>query len=278
MINFPIHKILLVLLVFVSIPIQAQEFGIQLYSLRNQFKTNVEQSLKTISDWGITTIEAGDTYGMEEEKYRGLLKKYNLNPVSIGASYEDLRDNPAAVAEKAKRYGARFVMCSWIPHQKDKFSIKNTKSSVDVFNRAGALLKKKGITLAYHAHGYEFKPYEYGTLFDYMAQNAKHFSFEMDVFWVQHGGQDPLKLLKKYPDFVVMLHLKDMQKGVVGNFSGGEDVETNVTLGTGQIDIEGIVKKANDLGVQYMFIEDESTKVLNQVPKSLRFLKSINLN
>jgi sugar phosphate isomerase/epimerase len=69
-----------------------------------------------------------------------------------------------------------------------------------------------------------------------------------------------------------------MQKGVVGNFSGGEDVETNVTLGTGQIDIEGIVKKANDLGVQYMFIEDESTKVLNQVPKSLRFLKSINLN
>jgi sugar phosphate isomerase/epimerase len=111
-----------------------------------------------------------------------------------------------------------------------------------------------------------------------MAQNAKHFSFEMDVFWVQHGGQDPLKLLEKYPDFVVMLHLKDMQKGVVGNFSGGEDVETNVTLGTGQIDIEGIVKKANDLGVQYMFIEDESTKVLNQVPKSLRFLKSINLN
>ena len=123
MINFPIHKILLVLLVFVSIPIQAQEFGIQLYSLRNQFKTNVEQCLKTISDWGITTIEAGDTYGMEEEKFRGLLKKYNLNPISIGASYEDLRDNPAAVAEKAKRYGARFVMCSWIPHQKEKFSI-----------------------------------------------------------------------------------------------------------------------------------------------------------
>lgn len=104
MINFPIHKILLVLFVFASIPIQAQEFGIQLYSLRNQFKTNVEQSLKKISDWGITTIEAGDTYGMEEEKFRGLLKKHNLNPVSIGASYEDLRDNPAAVAEKAKRY------------------------------------------------------------------------------------------------------------------------------------------------------------------------------
>ena len=35
----------------------AQEFGIQLYSLRNQFNTNVEESLKTIADWGINTIE-----------------------------------------------------------------------------------------------------------------------------------------------------------------------------------------------------------------------------
>ena len=35
----------------------AQEFGIQLYSLRNQFNTNIEESLKTIADWGINTIE-----------------------------------------------------------------------------------------------------------------------------------------------------------------------------------------------------------------------------
>ena len=42
-----------------------------------------------------------------------------------------------------------------------------------------------------------------------------------------------------------------------GNNTGGEDVETNVVLGHGQIDIEGVVKKAHELGVRYMFIEDE---------------------
>ncbi len=67
-----------------------------------------------------------------------------------------------------------------------------------------------------------------------------------------------------------------MQKGVVGNTTGSEDVETNVVLGTGQVDIAGIVKKARELGVRYMFIEDESSRVLEQVPQSLRFLKSIN--
>lgn len=258
------------------LPTYSQEFGIQLYSLRDYFRTDIENSLKTISDWGITTVEGGDTYGMDETKFRNLLSKYNLETISIGADYEELKNNPKAVAEKAKRYGASFVMCAWIPHNGNRFTIDDIKASTAVFNRAGNILKKEGITLAYHAHGYEFRPHEYGTLFDYMAQNAKNFSFEMDVFWVQHGGENPLALLEKYPDFVVMLHLKDMQKGVVGNTTGSEDVETNVVLGTGQVDIAGIVKKARELGVRYMFIEDESSRVLEQVPQSLRFLKSIN--
>ncbi|NDE29269.1 MAG: sugar phosphate isomerase/epimerase [Flavobacteriia bacterium] len=258
------------------LPTYSQEFGIQLYSLRDYFRTDIENSLKTISDWGITTVEGGDTYGMDETKFRNLLSKYNLETISIGADYEELKNNPKAVAEKAKRFGARFVMCAWIPHNGNRFTIDDIKASTAVFNRAGNILKKEGVTLAYHAHGYEFRPHEYGTLFDYMAQNAKNFSFEMDVFWVQHGGENPLALLEKYPDFVVMLHLKDMQKGVVGNTTGSEDVETNVVLGTGQVDIAGIVKKARELGVQYMFIEDESSRVLEQVPQSLRFLKSIN--
>jgi len=175
------------------------------------------------------------------------------------------------------RYGARFVMCAWIPHDGNRFDIENTQAAVKVFNDAGAILKREGITLAYHAHGYEFRPYEYGTLFDYMAKNAKNFSLEMDVFWITHGRESPIALLEKYPDFVVMLHLKDMQKGIKGNDSGSEDVETNVILGEGQIDIAGVVKKAYSQGVRYMFIEDESSRVINQVPKSLSFLNNISI-
>ena len=66
----PFNKILIT----ITLLINAQEFGIQLYSLRNQLNSNVEQSLKIISDWGISTVEAGDSYGMEEEKFRDLLK------------------------------------------------------------------------------------------------------------------------------------------------------------------------------------------------------------
>ena len=117
-----IYLFILLSLPFFQTALFAQEFGLQLYSLRNQFKNDVEKSLKTIADWGIHTIEGGDTYGMEETEFRNLLEKYELNPVSIGADYDELRNNPVAVAEKAIRYGACFVMCAWIPHDGNRFS------------------------------------------------------------------------------------------------------------------------------------------------------------
>ena len=255
--------------------VSAQEYGIQLYSLRNQFKKDVPGSLKTISDWGLTYLEGGGTYGLSFEDFDALLTQYKLDVVSVGASFDELRDQPQKVLENAKRFGAKYVMCAWIPHKGNRFDIEITKEAVAVFNTAGKLLNDEGITLAYHAHGYEFRPYDEGTLFDYMAKNAHNFAFEMDVYWVQHGGIDPLTLLNTYPDKFVLFHLKDMEKGVIGNNTGHEDVETNVVLGTGQIDIEGIVKRGMELGVEYMFIEDECSRVVEQVPQSLEFLKGL---
>ncbi|NAS12327.1 sugar phosphate isomerase/epimerase family protein [Poritiphilus flavus] len=254
----------------------AQEVGLQFYSLRNQFKKDVPGTLELINSWGITKCEGGGTYGLPMGKFQAMLKKNNLDVVSVGASFEDLAKDPAKVIANAKAFDAKFVMCAWIPHDGDSFTIEDTKNATEVFNKAGKLMKEEGITLTYHAHGYEFRPYEDGTLFDYMAKNAKDFAFEMDVYWVHHGGEDPVGLLNKYPEKFVLLHLKDMQHGVKGNHTGHEDVETNVVLGTGQVDIAGVVKRAKELGyVKYMFIEDECSRVVQQVPKSLEYLESL---
>jgi len=253
----------------------AQEVGLQLYSLRNQFKEDIPSTLKLINDWGITVLEGGDSYGMPEEEFKGLLAKNNLKVVSVGAGFNDLANAPEEVVKKAKSYGATYVMCAWIPHDGNNFDISDTQKAVEVFNRAGKILRDNGIKLAYHAHGFEFRPYKDGTLFDYMAQNAKYFDFEMDVYWVHHGGEDPLKLLKKYPSKFILLHLKDMEKGTKKDNTGHADVENNVVLGTGEVDIAGVVAEAKKLGIKYMFIEDECSRVVEQVPKSLRYLEGL---
>ncbi|MDD4788291.1 MAG: hypothetical protein PHO07_14040, partial [Pirellulales bacterium] len=100
--------------------------------------------------------------------------------------------------------------------------------------------------------------------------------FQMDVLWVVLPGQDPVKLLEKYPRRWLLMHLKDLRKGVpLGSLSGSTDLTNDVALGTGQVDFPTLLRTAQRIGVEYYFIEDESPTAIEQIPRSLRFLESV---
>lgn len=252
------------------------EIGLQLYTFRNQIPKDIPGMFEKISKMGIRELEGGGTYGLSVDSFKTLLKKNNLKIVSVGAGFKDLDSNVQAVISNAKTFNAGYVTCTWIPHEKD-FTIDHAKKAVEVFNRAGKLLKENGIALVYHPHGYEFGSYEGGTVFDYMAKNMNpaDANFEMDVFWIKHPGQDPVALLKKYPKRFLLMHLKDRKPGTPGNQEGRADVESNVVLGSGDVGIADIMREAPRAGVKHYFIEDESSRSEQQVPESLAFLKSL---
>ena len=114
-------------------------------------------------------------------------------------------------------------------------------------------------------------------MFDYLVRktNPRYLNFEMDVFWVKHPGQDPVALLKKYPDRFLLMHLKDRRHGTPGNQKGHADVETNVVLGTGDVGIAEVMREARKAGVKHYFIEDESSHSVHQIPQSLEYLKKL---
>lgn len=149
----------------------AQEIGLQLYSLRNEFKTDVAGTLAKIKAWKITKIEGGGTYNLPVEEYKKLLQQNNLQMVSYGADFAELQNNPQAVADAAKAFGSKFIMCAWVPHN-GAFSIEDAQKAIAVFNAAGKVLKENGLQFCYHPHGYEFGPFENGTMFDYLVKNT----------------------------------------------------------------------------------------------------------
>ena len=253
------------------------EIGLHLYTLRAQLPKDLPGMLQKISQMGIRYLEGGGTYNLSQEEYKKLLQKNNLQLVSYGASFEELEKNPQAVAEKAKFFGATYVMCAWVPHQGDVFSIDDAKRTVAVFNAAGKIMKEQGLQFVYHAHGYEFQPYEGGTFFDYLLRNMNpdYANFQMDVFWFKNSGQDPAAWLLRHPERFLTLHLKDRKHGTPDNVTAKADVETNVVLGTGDVDIAAVMAAAKRTGIKYAFIEDESSRSLEQVPQSLAYLKSL---
>ena len=270
--------VLLVNVFFISFQmLRAQQVGLELYSLRNQFKKDVPGTLAKVKSWNIKEVEGGDTYGLTAEAFKKFLDENNLKMVSVGADFKQLAEHPDSVIGKAKLFGAKYVVCTWIPHTGDDFTIDDIKKAVDVFNTAGKLLQQNGLSFCYHPHGFEFRPYEGGTLFDYLVQHTdpKYVNFEMDVFWVKHPGQDPAALLEKYPDRFLLLHLKDRKPDTEGNQTGHADVETNVVLGQGDVNIAAVMKAAKKIGVKYCFIEDESSRSEEQIPLSLQYLAGL---
>ena len=224
---------------------------------------------------GISNLEGGGGYSLSDTKYEKILQENSLKTIGVGADYAALSKDLQPIIDNAKKAGARYVTCYWIAHPDGPISLATTKEATELFNKVGSELQKEGLTFLYHPHGYEFVADEGVIPMDYMLKNAKNFAFNMDVFWVKMGGGDPLKIMKSYPGKFPMLHLKDRAKGTPGSTDGHGDVETNVVLGTGDIDIAGLIKEAQKQGTAYLTIEDESSKSVTQIPQSVAFIQSI---
>ena len=86
------------------------------------------------------------------------------------------------------------------PHQ-GRFSRADVDKAVPVFTQAGRAMRDAGLRFLYHVHGYEFQQGPDGTLFDALAKQTEPgvVDFQMDVFWVVHGGGNPVELFARYP-------------------------------------------------------------------------------
>jgi len=251
--------------------------GLQLYSLRAEFSKDVEGTLKKVRSYGIKNVELAGTYNLSPGNFKQMLDDAGLKPISGHFPFERFRDDIEAVVRDAKALGIQYAGCAWIPHKGD-FDEKTCRDAAAVFNRAGEALDKENIKFFYHTHGYEFQPHDKGTLFDLLMAETKPdlVRYEMDIFWIVHPRQDPVKLLRQYNKRWALMHLKDMKEGTPrGLLTGNSDVKNDVALGTGIIDFPSILETAQEVGIKYYFIEDESPTAAEQIPQSLRYLEKV---
>nr|WP_294946126.1 sugar phosphate isomerase/epimerase [uncultured Mucilaginibacter sp.] len=250
--------------------------GVQAYTYRASFAARPEAVLDSVKALGITQMEGPNPKGVDIYKFRQMLDKRGISMPSIGVDYDVLTKEPLEAVRLAGILGSQYVMVAWLPHGRT-FTLDDAKKAVAGLNKAGRTLKANSLTLCYHIHGYEFVPYEDGTLFDYIAKNTdpRYVKFEMDVLWAFHGGADPAQLMYKYPTRWRLMHLKDIRKGVANDLTGGTDIKNDVALGTGQINIPEVLKAAKAVGIRHYFIEDESPDHAKQIPQTIKYLKSL---
>ena len=253
------------------------DVGVQLYSLRAQMEKDLPGTLRIVHDMHITDVEVASLYGRSAASFRALLDQQGLKASGVHFQWERFSRDIDGAIKDAKVLGCEYVTLPWIPHNGD-FTVADARSAAEKFNEWGRKCSEAGLKFTYHPHGYEFTHYDRGTVFDEMVKQTKpeFVNYELDVFWAFDGGADPVQLMIKYPTRFTLMHLKDMRKGVrTPNYTGHEDVESDVALGTGQLDIPAILAEAEKIGVKHYYIEDESSKSVEQIPQSIRYIRGI---
>jgi sugar phosphate isomerase/epimerase len=253
-------------------------WGVQLYTVRDQLKEKPAETLKAIADMGYKEVEM---FGFGLDKLTPLAKEVGLNPVS---THIDgglvMNDTPQDQLDKAfddiAALGYKYALMAYVMPDKRGTEAAAYKKFGDAMNRAGKSAKRAGLQFGYHNHAFEFGKLADGTRpIDTILESFDRalIRFEVDVFWVSVTGNDPVAFLKKLDKRVMMVHLKDKAKDVPVQFN--EQVEKTAfrEVGSGIVDIPGVLKAAKSIGVEHYFVEqDQSPDPLASLKKSYEYL------
>jgi sugar phosphate isomerase/epimerase len=248
--------------------------GLQLWSVRNLLAKDVAGTLGQVKAWGFDEVETFGKFGAEIAPQ---LKAAGLKVTAMHVAYDRLATDMAGALRDADAVGATTLLNPYLPHQaKPHATREEILKAAGNFAKWSKECRAAGKRFGYHIHGQEFGPAPEGTLFDVLAkESGPDVGFEADIYWVAFGGGDPVALMKKYPGRIWFTHLKDMAKGTAPGSEAGHREESNVVLGTGQIDIKGVVAAGETAGVEVHYIEDESANPVGQIPQSVAFYKSL---
>lgn len=258
------------------------EIGIQLYTLRNQIKEDVEGTIKAVADAGYKQVEP---YGFPNAD--AMIKASKDNGMAVNSSHFewDAVVNPdkkgvtpfAEILTKANEAGLSHLVIPYLADN-DRKTLDDYRKLADRCNKGAEQAKAAGIQLAYHNHAFEFKPMEDGkTGYDIMTERfSPDMHFEVDVFWIQVGGKDPVELVRSLKGRVSQLHLKDLNKSVETPNYGSIPKEAFEELGDGVINMEPIIEVAKEAGVKICHVEqDHSPHPLKSIKQSIKHLKKL---
>jgi sugar phosphate isomerase/epimerase len=247
--------------------------GLQLYSLRGMLAKDVPGTLKQVKAWGFDEVETFEPFGAAIAPQ---LKEAGLKARAMHIGFDRFEKDMAGVLRDADAVGATTVLNPSLPHKAFPATREEVLRAASSFREWSKACRVAGKRFGYHLHGHEFGPAPEGTLFDVLAQESgPDVGFEFDVYWIAYGGGDPVALMKKHAGRVWFTHLKDMPKGLPPGVPAALRAESKVVLGTGGLDIKGIVAAGKAAGVEMHIIEDESADPVGQIPKSVAYYRAL---
>ncbi len=238
--------------------------------LNNEFeKGDWKVILKEAVELGFTEYEGG-IKGDSPEEFKSYCKQIGLKHVAGGLAMTEDIEEAKKKLDELKFLGVSYAIIYWPWFVGAPFKLEDCKKSAPILNKIGELAKERKLQLCWHNHDKEFQAMSNGQLpYDYLMENTDPdlVKVEMDIYWVRKGGADPVDLMKKYPDSVKIMHVKDMAEGQSQDFA---------CPGRGIIDFVPIFAEARKQKIKHYFVErDKIVDGMACLRDSSKFLQNL---
>ena len=223
--------------------------GLQLYTVRSALAKDIQGTIAAIAKAGITELEFFNPFGKEVAWWRDLLKQHGLTAPS---AHEALpaNDEWGPIFDRAHGMGHQLVV---VPYAGNEYrgSRANWQKLADRLNVGAQKAKAAGLQFGYHNHDFEFVTVEGTTGYEILTTQTDHdlVKLELDLYWTVKAAQDPLALMKRWPNRIVAVHVKD---------AGPAPERTMTEVGAGTIDFKTILATGRTQGLQHWFIEHDN--------------------
>src|SRR5690625_1899993 len=168
----------------------------QLYTLRDYLKTpeDIAETLKKVKEIGYNAVQVSAIGDIDDQQLKDLADQEGLTICATHVGYNDLADNLDAVIAQHKTWECKYVGLGGMPPQyrssKEGF-VKFAKEASEI----GRKLNEAGLQFIYHNHAFEYAQFDGVSGMELLLEESdpEAFGFEIDVYWAQAGGADPIE-------------------------------------------------------------------------------------
>ena len=204
-------------------PAEPKNIGLQLYSLRDAMRTDVQGTLAKVGEMGYTFVEAADYrdgkfYGMDPIEFKNLCEANGLQflgshtgrDLPEEGQWDETMEWWDQCIEAHAAAGVKWIVQPWMGRVGYE-SLDGLKKYCDYWNAVGEKCNAKGIRFGYHNHDKEFTELEGEIIYDFMLRNmdADKVMFQLDLYWCVVGGKNPVDYFNNYPGRFEIWHIKD---------------------------------------------------------------------
>ncbi|MEO6847120.1 MAG: sugar phosphate isomerase/epimerase [Chthoniobacterales bacterium] len=232
------------------------QVAVQLYTVRQHTQTleGLADTLKKIRAIGYEAVEIATCPGTPEEWLR-LTKEANIKICSLHDSCEEILRDPEAITKRLLALGDVQTTVYSHPDGIDVSNPPEVEDLVKKLDQAGRVVHAAGRTLCYHNHSFEFVRHgdtgklvlEY--IFDKI--DPRYLQGELDTYWIQHGGCDPVNWIKRMKNRLPILHIKDY-----ASYKGQPVISE---IGKGNLNWKKILGAAEESGTKWYVVEQDTT-------------------